>query len=321
MNPIIEVKSLKKRFRDFWALKGIDLEIPMGTFVSILGPNGAGKTTLLEILEGLQKPTEGIVKLFQREWSKENETFLKQKIGLCLQETRFIDKLTVKEILLVFASIYNVSKRRVDEVIELLNLNDKKNTYTENLSGGQKQRLALAISILHEPELLFLDEPTTGLDPEARKNIWDVLYYFKKKNKTIILTTHYMEEAQNLSDYIYLINQGRIVAQGTLKQILQNYGKFITLVFHYEQMTLTQKQKLNILLQNDQELFQFQVFEEEKKIKIILKDKNQLIDLLEDWFKKLNKLRLSIHDLELHRPNLNDVFLYLTGTNLQQENE
>ncbi|MFN3247293.1 MAG: ABC transporter ATP-binding protein [Leptonema sp. (in: bacteria)] len=186
MNPIIEVKNLKKRFKDFWALKGIDLEIPPGTFVSVLGPNGAGKTTLLEILEGLQKPTEGVVKLFQREWTKENEKFLKQKIGLCLQETRFIDKLTVREIMMVFSSIYDVSKSRVDEVIDLLNLNDKKNTYTENLSGGQKQRLALAISILHEPELLFLDEPTTGLDPEARKNIWDVLLYFKKTNKTSI---------------------------------------------------------------------------------------------------------------------------------------
>jgi len=320
MIPIIEIKNLKKRFKDFWALKGIDLEILPGTFVSVLGPNGAGKTTLLEILEGLQKPTEGVVKLFQREWTKENEKFLKQKIGLCLQETRFIDKLTVKEILLVFASIYDVSKRRVDEVIELLNLNDKKNTYTENLSGGQKQRLALAISILHEPDLLFLDEPTTGLDPEARKNIWDVLLYFKKTNKTIILTTHYMEEAQNLSDYIYLINQGKIFAQGTLNQILQQYGKFVSLVFHYDQMSLIQKQKLNILLQKDQEIFQFHLFEHEKKIKIILKETNQLMDIIENWIAKLKKLRLNIHDLEIHRPNLNDVFLYLTGTNLKQEN-
>jgi ABC-2 type transport system ATP-binding protein len=321
MNPIIEVKNLKKRFKDFWALKGIDLEIPPGTFVSVLGPNGAGKTTLLEILEGLQKPTEGVVKLFQREWTKENEKFLKQKIGLCLQETRFIDKLTVREIMMVFSSIYDVSESRVDEVIDLLNLNDKKDTYTENLSGGQKQRLALAISILHEPELLFLDEPTTGLDPEARKNIWDVLLYFKKTNKTIILTTHYMEEAQNLSDYIYLINQGKIVAQGTLNQILQQYGKFVSLVFHYDQMALSQKQKLHRLLQKDQELFQFQLFEHEKKIKLVLKETKQLMEIIENWIAKLKKLRLNLYDLEIHRPNLNDVFLYLTGTNLKQENE
>ncbi|GIX42552.1 MAG: ABC transporter ATP-binding protein [Leptospiraceae bacterium] len=314
----IEVIGLKKQFGNFWALKEIHLKIPRGSFISILGPNGAGKTTLLEILEGLQKPTEGMVKILDKEWNEQNEVYLKHKIGLCLQETRFIDKLSVKEILNVFGSIYNVSSDRIKEVISLLNLEDKQNTYTEHLSGGQKQRLALAISILHEPEILFLDEPTTGLDPEARKNIWDILLHLKEKNKTIILTTHYMEEAEFLSDYIYLINQGTIVAEGTLNYILQQYGKFITLVFHFDTINQKQKQTLLKKIHKEKDFYQYEFFNHNKGIKILLKEKNHFIQIIEKWIQLLKQLKIKISDFEIHKSNLNDVFLFLTGKHLNE---
>jgi ABC-2 type transport system ATP-binding protein len=313
----IEVRELKKRFGNLWVLNGINLKIPRGSFISILGPNGAGKTTLLEIIEGLQKPTKGIIKIFNKEWNEDNELFLKRKIGLCLQETRFVDKLTVREILKVFASIYDISNQRIEEILELLNLKNKQNTYTEHLSGGQKQRLALAISILHEPEILFLDEPTTGLDPDARKQIWDILLYFKKKNKTIIMTTHYMEESEQLSDYIYLINQGRIIAEGTLNELLKKYGKFIKLIFHFEKLNnLKKKRIMNIL--NNHKNYQYEFFNDDQGLKIILHENDHLIPTLENWIGILKNLKLKIHDVQIHRSNLNDIFLYLTGRELDK---
>lgn len=306
----IKTKNLKKRFGEFWALKGIDLEIKNNQIVSILGPNGAGKTTLLEILEGLQEPTEGEVLILG--YSLKEKRKFQSKIGICLQETRFIDKLTVYEILSLFANIYSVKKTRIFEVLELLELLPFRNVYTQNLSGGLRQRLALGVALLHNPEILFLDEPTTGLDPKARRNIWNLLKNLKSSKTTIILTTHYMEEAETLSEFIYLINQGSIVAQGTLFDLYEKFQKNYII-----EITLLKKEplkKLNLLFT-------------EKNIKLIppnrlqiyLPANKKLAEIIKEYLNRLYQNHIDIQHLEIHKPDLNDIFLTLTGKELNEK--
>jgi ABC-2 type transport system ATP-binding protein len=219
-NYVIEVKNVWKSFKTVQAVKGINLGIPKGRFVALLGPNGAGKTTLVEMIEGIQKPDKGEITIMGRHW-KGNEDKLHQIIGLSLQETRFIDKLRVTETLKLFASFFNLGMERVNEVIEIVGLEEKRRSYVVNLSGGQRQRLAIGISLINNPAILLLDEPTTGLDPNARREIWDILRNLKTRSQTsMILTTHYMEEAENLCDYIIIIDKGVILREGTLSQLL-----------------------------------------------------------------------------------------------------
>lgn len=316
---IIEINQLKKEFKGFWALNGISLKIPQGKFISILGPNGAGKTTLLEILEGLQKPSFGSIRLFGLEWNSKNEKEIKKRIGLSLQETRFIDKLTVFETLQLFASFNAISKERIIEVLHLLELTEKKDTYTEHLSGGFKQRLVLAISILHEPELLFLDEPTTGLDPEARKNIWNILNRLKlEKNKTIILTTHYMEEAEYLSDYIYMMNHGKIIAEGTLNHLLKRYAKFTYLIFYYDSKSKISLNQLNQIFKNKY-TSDYSIDRNSHKIFVYIKPNFNLIEVIEHYLKLLKSSYIKIIDFEFHKSNLNDIFLQLSGEKLDED--
>jgi ABC-2 type transport system ATP-binding protein len=219
---IIEVKNVWKSFKTVHAVKGVDLKIPKGQFVALLGPNGAGKTTLVEMIEGIQKPDSGKITIVGKKW-KGNEDELHQIIGLSLQETRFIDKLRVSETLLLFASLFNLGKSRVDEIIDIIGLEEKRKSYIVNLSGGQRQRLAIGIALLNKPAILLLDEPTTGLDPNARREIWQILHGLKEKSGTsMILTTHYMEEAENLCDYIIIMDNGVILKEGTLEQLLED---------------------------------------------------------------------------------------------------
>ena len=219
--PVIEVKNVWKSFKTVQAVKGIDLEIPKGQFTALLGPNGAGKTTLVEMIEGIQKPDSGEIMIIGKHW-KGNEDELHRIIGLSLQETRFIDKLRVTETLQLFASFYSLGKDRIDEIIDIVGLEEKKKSYVVNLSGGQRQRLAIGIALINTPAILLLDEPTTGLDPNARREIWDILHKLKKVSETsMILTTHYMEEAENLCDYIVIMHNGVILREGTLGFLLQ----------------------------------------------------------------------------------------------------
>jgi len=219
---IIEVKNVWKSFKTVQAVKGVDIKIPKGQFVALLGPNGAGKTTLVEMIEGIQKPDSGEITIIGKKW-KGNEDELHQIIGLSLQETRFIDKLRVSETLLLFASFFNLGKVRVDEIIDIIGLEEKRKSYIVNLSGGQRQRLAIGIALLNKPAILLLDEPTTGLDPNARREIWEILRGLKEKSGTsMILTTHYMEEAENLCDYIIIMDNGVILKEGTLEQLLED---------------------------------------------------------------------------------------------------
>ncbi len=217
---IVEVRNVKKSFKDVHAVKGVSLTIKPGEFVALLGPNGAGKTTLVEMVEGIQNPDEGEIFISGMQW-KNHQHELHQLIGLSLQETRFMDKLTAYETMRLFASFYKLDAHRVDEVFALIGLEDKKKAFVDNLSGGQRQRLALGVALLNKPQILLLDEPTTGLDPNARREIWNILLGLKKsQNTSLILTSHYMEEAEYLCDRIIIMDQGTILAQGTLAEIL-----------------------------------------------------------------------------------------------------
>jgi ABC-2 type transport system ATP-binding protein len=219
--PVIEVRDVWKSYKTVRAVCGIDLNIPEGQFVALLGPNGAGKTTLVEMIEGIQKPDKGEIRINGRTW-RGHEDELRRIIGLSLQETRFIDKLTVFETLRLFASFFGLGKERVEEIIPLAGLEEKRKAYVVNLSGGQRQRLAIGIALINNPKVLLLDEPTTGLDPTARREIWSILLGLKKHSGTsMILTTHYMEEAEQLCDYIVIIDHGKVLREGTLRDLLQ----------------------------------------------------------------------------------------------------
>ena len=218
--PVIEVREVHKSFGEVHAVAGVNLSIPRGRFVALLGPNGAGKTTLVEMIEGIQRPDRGAILIKGVSW-KGHEAELRRIIGLSLQETRFIDKLTVAETLRLFASFFRMGAERVEEVIPLIGLAEKRRSYVVNLSGGQRQRLALGIALINNPEILLLDEPTTGLDPVARREVWDILLKLKERQGTsMVLTTHYMEEAEQLCDRIIIMDHGRVLREGTLQELL-----------------------------------------------------------------------------------------------------
>jgi len=227
----IEVKNVFKSFKDVQAVRGISLSIRQGEFVALLGPNGAGKTTMVEMMEGLKKPDSGEILLRGMSWKK-NERELRQIIGLSLQETRFAEKLTIRETLRLFASFFGLGDDRVNEVIALTDLESKQKALTGTLSGGQRQRLALAVALLNHPQILFLDEPTTGLDPHSRLDLWTILKTLKDEgNTTLILTTHYMEEAESLCDHIIIIDEGKILKEGRLEELLDKHSRNLDELF------------------------------------------------------------------------------------------
>lgn len=223
--PVIEIENVNKSFKDIKAVNNLSLTINEGEYVALLGPNGAGKTTLIEMIEGIQKPDSGTIQILGMNW-KQHEQKLHQMIGLSLQETKFIDKITTIETLDLFGSFYGLSPMRSEEILELVNLVDKRKAYTVNLSGGQRQRLAIGIALLNNPKVLLLDEPTTGLDPGARREIWKILETLRKDfNTTMILTTHYMEEAEVLCERILIMDKGEFIAAGTLSELNARHGE------------------------------------------------------------------------------------------------
>jgi ABC-2 type transport system ATP-binding protein len=209
-NTIVAV-DLRKRYGDVNAVDGVSLTVEEGEFFAILGPNGAGKTTTLEIIEGLRHADSGEISLFgQSPWPR-NPALL-PRIGVQLQSTAFFERLTAREQLRTFGSLYGVSGRKADAMLETVGLTDKADTQVEKLSGGQAQRLSIACALVHEPELVFLDEPTAALDPQARRNLWDVLRAIQARGKTIVYTTHYLDEAEILCDRVAIMDKGRILA-------------------------------------------------------------------------------------------------------------
>jgi len=218
----IEVTSLKKYYGDLKAVDGISFSVKEGEVFGLLGPNGAGKTTTIEIMEGLRERTSGDVKILGVDpWKNGYE--LHKRIGVIPQEFTFFEKTSPREAINYYANLFNV-KVDADEILKEVLLEDMAKQNFENLSGGQKQKTGLALSLVNSPELLFLDEPTTGLDPNARRAIWEVIRSLKAKGKTIILTTHYLDEAQQLSDRVAIMDHGRIVAMGTTEEIIQKHG-------------------------------------------------------------------------------------------------
>jgi len=209
----ISVRDLRKRYGDVAAVDGVSLEVEQGEFFGILGPNGAGKTTTLEIIEGLRQPDSGdVTVLGQRAWPRNPE--LLPRIGVQLQASSFFERLSAREQIRTFASLYEVSAKRADEMLETVGLTEQAGIRTEKLSGGQKQRLSIACALVHNPELLFLDEPTGALDPQARRNLWDLLAQIASSGRTVVLTTHHMDEAETLCDRVAIMDHGKILKAG-----------------------------------------------------------------------------------------------------------
>ncbi len=221
--PAIRCSGLTKRYGDVVAVAGLDLTVETGECFGLLGPNGAGKTTTIEILEGLTLPDAGEVEVLGMRWGMGHDRALRQRLGIQLQETQLADKLTVEETLHLFRSFYRASQT-VDDVLTLVELEEKRGSWVNKLSGGQKQRLAVACALVSRPEFLFLDEPTTGLDPQSRRQLWDVVTAFRARGGSVLLTTHYMEEAERLCDRVAIMDHGQMIALGTPRQLIASLG-------------------------------------------------------------------------------------------------
>ncbi len=227
MPEAVLCRDLRKRYdtkkKAVDALNGLDLEVQVGECFGLLGPNGAGKTTTVEILEGLLKETSGYVEVLGRQWNGRDGDQIRQRIGISLQDTRLNDKLTARETLQLFRSFYKQG-RDPDEVIGMVHLEEKAGAWVGKMSGGQKQRLAVACALVGDPELLFLDEPTTGLDPQSRRELWDIIREQRSRARTTVITTHYMDEAQRLCDRVAVVDHGRVIALGSPAELINQIG-------------------------------------------------------------------------------------------------
>ena len=303
IEKILAVRELNKTFGDLKAVDNLSLETYSGELLSILGPNGAGKTTTMEILEGLSPADGGEIEIFGLNWQKGRQEILR-RIGVVLQKTNLYKRYTVLETLQLFANLYPQSTD-IDQLIERLQLGEKRNTKLKDLSGGQWQRVNVGCALVHKPELLFLDEPTTGLDPQARRHMWDLIEDVKKTGCSIILTTHYMEEAEYLSDRIAVMDQGRIIAQGTAKELINKHtpGQFLTLE------TIPEP-----LADSMDWIDKSQIKDNSFTIKV--EDaSNKLLEIT----RFLDQNNLEIGNINLRQPTLEDVFLKLTGRSLRDE--
>jgi ABC-2 type transport system ATP-binding protein len=303
----VRATGLVKRYGDLTAVDGVDLEAPYGTCLGLLGPNGAGKTTTIEILEGLGIPDAGEVEVLGLDW-KRGATEIRSRIGVQLQETKLQEKLTVHETLRLFRSFYKKG-RDLDRILELVGLEEKKKARVKTLSGGQHQRLALGCSLVNSPELLFLDEPTTGLDPQARRRVWEIVEEFRSNGGTVILTTHYMEEAEILADRVMVIDGGRIIAEGTPDDLIAGLGAESIVEFRtLEGGAAPDRNRLSRLPGVKD------VTVRERAVMLTATDTAGVITALLDLMRDNGG---GIEDLRTHRPTLDDVFLALTGKQLR----
>jgi ABC-2 type transport system ATP-binding protein len=223
VHAAIQCRDLRKTYDGkVEAVRGLSLEIQVGECFGLLGPNGAGKTTTIEILEGLLEPTSGEATIFGHAWRK-NSREMREWLGISLQETRLSEKLTVRETIELFASFYR-EPRSADDVLDDLQLGEKADAFVGKLSGGQRQRLAVATALVGNPKILFLDEPTTGLDPQSRRQLWDIIRNFQRGGGTVLLTTHYMDEAERLCDRLAIVDHGQVIAEGTPSELIERLG-------------------------------------------------------------------------------------------------
>jgi ABC-2 type transport system ATP-binding protein len=307
LESIIEVKNLKKYYKSVKAVDDVSFDVKKGEIVAILGPNGAGKTTTLEIIEGLRKKDAGEIYYFGKKIENVDSN-IKERIGIQLQDTNFFPNLKVLETLKAFSGLYK-NRLDVNKILKEFNLEEKKNSKVSKLSGGQLQRLALATAVINDPVLLFLDEPTTGLDPQARRSTWEKISDLRNLGKTIILTTHYMEEAEFLADRIYIFDQGRVIAHGTLKELIHSLKMDSIITFEINSNGNFDEIKEELFKDSN-----FQVTKNENFYTIETKDvESTLVRIFEDA--KIKKFDIS--NIVIRKPNLEDVFLHLTGKSLR----
>lgn len=299
-SPIIDVANLTKVYGTFTAVDEISFSVHEGETFGILGPNGAGKTTTLEMIEGLKSITSGAVTVCGHNAQTEANT-VKSLIGVQLQSSSFFDQLNLSELLVTFASLYG---RTVDpiKILAEVQLTDKAKNMVKELSGGQKQRLSIAAALVNDPKVLFLDEPTTGLDPQARRNLWDLITTIKQRGKTIVLTTHYMEEAEVLCDRVAIMDHAKIIALDTPMNLLKNTGVGSTIEFHTDQPLDLEIVKALPAVTS--------ATSEDHGYLIITSDPAQTLPAL---FQCEHQRGFHIFDLRLRQATLEDVFLKLTG--------
>jgi ABC-2 type transport system ATP-binding protein len=303
----LSCQGLVKRFGKLVAVAGIDLAARRGECLGLLGPNGAGKTTTVEIFEGLQRPDQGTVEVLGQRWGTFGDHALRTRLGVQLQETQLADKLTVVETIRLFRSFYPRG-RTVDEVVSLLGLEQKRRARVHKLSGGQRQRLALACALVSDPEVLFLDEPTTGLDPQARLRIWEVVEQFIAGGGSVLLTTHYMEEAARMCDRVAIIDRGEIVARGVPAELVEALGadQIVELEVNGE-IDDTALRSLPGVTRVDRRGDQWVL------------GVARIADLLAALLTELERQGIGLESLTTRQPTLEDVFVSLTGRGLRDE--
>ncbi|SRR5579871_535796 len=303
--PAILCQSLIKKYGSLTAVNGLDLRVESGECFGLLGPNGAGKTTTVEILEGLTPPDGGTVELLGAQWSRGRDTeadrALQERLGIQLQETQFSEKMTVEETLCMFRSFFRHG-HGVDETIARVSLEEKRHDRVGQLSGGQKQRLAVACALVNSPDLLFLDEPTTGLDPQARLNLWEVVAEFRKGGGTVLLTTHYMEEAERLCDRVAIMDHGQVIALGSPEELIASLGANQVIEFSVDGK-----------LQQDAAAKLPGVHELIAREAGFLLTVEQTQVTLPALFAEIERQGLHLTALTTHRATLEDVFVKLTG--------
>ncbi|MBV9760755.1 MAG: ABC transporter ATP-binding protein [Acidobacteriaceae bacterium] len=306
-SPPVVVQDLRKSYNGFEAVRGVDLEILEGEVFGLLGPNGAGKTTTIEILEGLRPRTSGKVSVLGFDPAVQSK-HIKERIGVCLQATNLPDKMRVHEALDLFAAFYERGGDR-DNLLKRLQLWDKRDAFYKSLSGGQKQRVALALALLNDPTLLFLDEPTTGLDPQIRHEIHGVIQDLKEERRSILITTHYIEEAERLCDRVAIIDAGKIIELGTPREIQQRVlGTTLVEVTTNEPMPLDE---LPEPLRREKQA----VRDSGRTLSMQTESAAALIVELVKW---IDQRQLRLVDIHLKRPTLEDVFIELTGRRLRE---
>jgi ABC-2 type transport system ATP-binding protein len=306
MPAAIRCRSLVKRYGDKVAVNGVDLEVEAGECFGLLGPNGAGKTTTVEMIEGLYQPDSGSIELFGLAWGKGHDSEIRERFGVQLQETQLADKLTVAEVLRLFRSFYRRG-RSVDELITLLALEDERDRYFSRLSGGQKQRVAVGCALVGDPELLFLDEPTTGLDPRARKSLWSIVERYREQGRSVLITTHYMEEAAVLCDRIAVMDQGKIIALGTPRSLVDSLGMVQFVEFEVarplEEAPLAALPSVASVTTRGQHY----------RLRV-----DRSLQALSAVLEELGRQGVQPIGLSTHQATLDDVFLHLTGRELER---